>query len=209
MVGCSYNDIGVGSGGRWVAKSIEIKFPPLTLWPRLHEIVNLETYCGGVGNVFAQRIVKIHSFENSECAPIEASTVWVSVDKSGKPSRIPDWLEKGYPQVKRSKAPKFDIKVPDIENSKRDQFALRETDIDANGHVNNAVALSALVQVGHVLREMSPSKVEITYMRPILRDEKIELISHKSIDGFEAWLISDNTISCSMKWISANESSKD
>ena len=192
------NDIGVGDGGLWVARKIEIEFPDITSWPQRNEMIKLETYCGGVGGVSAQRIVKI-ACEKEE---IIASTIWVHVDQNGKPSKIPNWLTTAYPKAKKMKTPKVGKFNSKFDEVKSIAFPIRQSDFDVNGHVNNAVAFIALNEAGSELRAKRPTKVTVEYLAPLSDKENIELLIEQNDDGFEARLISDNNVACSMKWIS-------
>src|SRR5690606_26713487 len=84
------DDIGVGDGGLWVARSIQMKLPEKEALPTRNEYVNLETYCGGVGKAFAQRVVNIETKANPE-VQVETLTTWVCIDENGKPTPIPQW----------------------------------------------------------------------------------------------------------------------
>ena len=192
------NDIGVGDGGLWVARKIEIEFPDTSSWPKRNEMIKLETYCGGVGGASAERIVKISSGKEE----IVASTIWVHVDRNGKPDKVPGWLSTAYPKAKKIKAPKSGKSESDFSGAKKIRFPIRQSDFDVNGHVNNAVSFVALNEAGAEIGASAPLELEVQYLSPISNTENIELLIEQNDNGFEARLISDNTIACSMKWIS-------
>lgn len=195
------DDIGVGDGGLWVARSIVMEFPKGKL-PQRNETVNLETYCGGIGRAFAQRIVNVNPETNNQ---ISTSTIWVSVDDEGKPSAVPDWLKEAYPDAEKANASRkltlLDIDQID-ENYLVISWQLRATDFDINNHVNNAVAFNALYEVAEARGATSPSQVIIEYHQPIDSHHEMKLVSLPRNNGFDAWLMSDKNIAAAMRWSS-------
>lgn len=195
------NDIGVGDGGLWVARKVEIVFPQTANWPQRNDLVRLETFCGGVGSVCAQRMVNIFSAQEE----IKASTIWVHIDENGRPKKVPSWLGKAYPEAKKIKPPRLSKGSLDPKDRDKIEFFIRQSDFDVNGHVNNAVSFIALYEVGQKFEAKRPMKVEVEYKAPISSTDNIELFAELNDHGFEAQLISDNNIAWSMKWICSLE----
>jgi len=193
------NDIGVGDGGLWVARKIEISFPKASSWPKRNEMIKLETYCGGVGGASAERIVNIYSGNEK----ITATTVWVHVDEKGKPIKVPPWLSEAYPKAKKIKSAKSDLTSKEFVETTKIDFALRESDFDVNGHVNNAVAFVALNEAGNHMEAQAPISLVVEYIAPISNCELVEVSMRSTSNGFEARLICDHNIACAMKWITA------
>ena len=191
------NDIGVCDGGTWVARTIQIDFPKKEFWPKRNEVVNIQTYCGGYGSAFAQRNVEV----STKASPISASTIWVHIDERGKPAKIPDWLKSAYPNARKISSPKLSI-LPQMEGEISEiNFQLRQKDLDVNGHVNNAVFFEALIDIAGFIEAKDPCRVIMEYVKPVDVGEKIRLSVKKKIDGFEAWLKTEQNIACQMKWI--------
>jgi len=196
------DDIGVGDGGLWVARSIEMEFPEVNHLPKRNEIISLETYCGGVGRAFAQRVVNVNIESKF---PISTSTIWVCIDEQGKPIAIPSWLTEAYVDARKVKATRT-LDILDFDLLNEDylvlDWQLRATDFDINNHVNNAIAFNALYEVAEARGAQAPSKVTIEYHEPIDSHREMQLISLPTPNGFNAWLVSDKNIASAMRWIS-------
>lgn len=192
-------DIGVGDGGLWVARSIAMRFPNKSKMPKRNEWVNLETYCSGIGYAFAQRTVNIYTNLGDV---ITTNTIWVSIDSAGKPVSIPLWLSKEYPDALKMKATKT-LPLPMLEEESVGHtidWKIRAADIDVNGHANNALAFSALFEAANILRVRPPSEVLVEYHLPLVASKQTDLFMVKSGRGFDAWLVSDHNIAAVMRW---------
>lgn len=193
------DDIGVGDGGFWVARSIEMRFPQKTKMPKRNEWVNLETFCGGVGRAFAERTVNIYTNQGDI---ITTNTIWISIDKTGKPVLIPKWLIKAYPQAKKINATRT-LPLLNLEekfDGTTFDWELRSTDVDVNGHINNVLAFIALYEVAQLLDAPSPSNVLVEYRHSLLASDETKIYSRDFGEGFDAWLVSGNNIAATMRW---------
>lgn len=194
------NDLGLGDGGIWVARSIEIIATSKRHWPKRNQIVDLETYCGGIGRVVAQRNVNIFN-DGIKC--IETKTLWVSLDEDANISRVPTWLKEEYSdavdisskRVLKSKPEKTDF--DEIVNL---DFPLRQSDLDINNHANNSLGFDALFEASRFLGLEDFSRVYIEYHRPIDIADDTTLKLLKTPSGFDSWLITAKHVACSMKW---------
>ena len=193
------DDIGVGDGGYWVARSISMNFPDAADWPKRNEWIDLETFCGGVGRAFAQRIVNVYV---DGILKTQASTDWVCVNETGKPIAIPNWLLEAYPQAKPAKAARS-LEIINLEDNfegRIEPWYLRASDLDINGHVNNAVAFNAIYEISQLLKAPTPQNVLIEYHKPLSAEDKIHLYIRESEIGFDAWLVSDKNVAAAMRW---------
>lgn len=192
-------DIGVGDGGYWVARSISMSFESTPLVPQRNEFVHLSTYCSGIGRAFAQRNVEITTQAG---AHINTSTIWVSLSEEGKPTEVPQWLMSAYPHTKKVSSARTlgltDSSDPDVISV---DWVLRASDYDINDHVNNAVAFDALYEVAHTVSAQPPAKVLVEYHQPIQSQDRAQLLYKTNDNGFDAWLASSNRIAAAMQWM--------
>ncbi len=192
------DDIGVGDGGLWVARSITMTFPSAQCWPVRNEIIQLETYCGGVGRAFAQRNVEI---ETSAGEKIHTTTLWVSVNEAGKPIGVPQWLLDAYPDAKKVTSSRtLSVALPTDGVLAEHPWHLRASDFDINDHANNTVAFDALYEVAHVITAPLPLQVVIEYHQPIETADLTKLIYYVNDYGFQAWLVSNGIVAAAMQW---------
>jgi acyl-ACP thioesterase len=194
------DDIGVGDGGMWVARSIEMNFDTPGNVPHRNDIVELETYCGGVGRAFAQRNVLITTQAG---ARISTSTIWVSVSEEGKPTAVPQWLLDAYPDAEQMSS-KRKLPLIDPRNVEDDveqiPWMLRASDFDINDHVNNAVAFDALCEVASTTAARQPRTIVVEYHQPIANSDNVTLYYRLTATGFESWLATSNSVSAAMVW---------
>lgn len=196
------DDIGVGDGGLWVARSISMSFPNNSLWPMRNQMIDLETYCGGIGRAIAQRNVTITTENGSR---IDTSTIWVCVSEEGKPMRVPEWLTRAYPDAEKISAartlsvsePQNAQTAPDLTES---VWHLRASDFDINDHANNAVAFDALYDVAQKVNALPPSSILVEYHQPVTARDAVRLMWKVRSGGFDAWLASDEGVAAAMRW---------
>lgn len=189
------NDLGLGDGGIWVARSIEIVAISKDNWPTRNQVVELETYCGGVGKVVAQRNVNIF---NDGVKSIETKTLWVSLDQDANLSPIPTWLKDVYSNAESVSSKRQLSLKPKGESI---DFPLRQTDLDINNHANNSLAFDALFEASHAVGVEDFSRVYIEYHAPIDIADDTEIRIETTNSGFNAWLITENHVACSMEWV--------
>lgn len=194
-------DIGVGDGGLWVARSIEMDFSGITKWPNRNEFIGLSTFCSGIGHAFAQRCVDIKSKSNES---IRTLTVWVSIDERGKPTQVPSWLAQAYPFAEKIKS-KRTLEVIDPQQEFDGtivDWPLRASDLDINNHANNSVAFDALYESAQIMDVKQPKQVRIEYHHPLGVGDNTNIFMRQSDFGFEAWLTNRKNVAASMSWIS-------
>ncbi len=197
------NHIGVGDGGNWVARSIEIDSVSAAGLPRRNDVIELSTYCGGVGRAFAQRNVVI---KRGDVEAINSSTIWVHIDDSGKPVAVPKWLGEAYPDAKKISAKRIlevrtDAELDGDDGYRSKDFPLRASDFDINGHINNAVSFDALNEVADILGRKKFKSVLVEYYFPIEKTDKVKLLYKEISSGFEVLMLNDKNIASIMRWV--------
>lgn len=196
------NDLGLGDGGRWVARSIEIEnlAKDSKLWPIRNEIVSLETFCGGIGKVIAQRNVDIFL---SDKKSIQTKTLWVSLDENYKPTVVPSWLKQTYPEafnVSSKRLLATQVTEKELQSIISFQFNLRQSDIDINLHANNSFAFDVLFEASQLCGYENFSRTYIEYHAAIDLDDEVTVLVSKDETGFAAWIKASNDVACSMIW---------
>ncbi len=197
------NDLGLGDGGIWVARAIEItnKTESEELWPSRNDDVQIETYCGGAGRVSAQRNVNI--FLKNKLA-IETKTVWVSLDGNFKPCSIPKWLNEKYPNTQKISSKRtlsFSPTEDEKTNGNSFVFKVRSSDIDINNHANNAFAFDVLNEASILCGVETFSRANVEYHKPIGFKDELKVYVSKSDTEFKAWVYTQDNIACSMLWV--------
>ena len=122
--------------------------------------VELATWCSGVAGTSASRR---YSLTGDRGGRIEAESVWIHLDHSLRPLRLPAaFLETyGASADGRGVATRFVLPSPPAADG--DPWALRGTDVDRLGHVNNAVYWIPLEErFGPRVR-----RVELEYRKPV------------------------------------------
>lgn len=193
------DDIGVGDGGFWVARSIEMDFSDVNRWPKRNEFITMQTYCSGIGKAFAQRCVDITT-ANGEV--IHTLTMWVSINEQGKPSTVPQWLIDAYPKAEKVSAKRTlqVIEPSDEFDGNIISWPLRASDLDVNNHVNNAVAFDALYEAAQAIDAKLPRRVLIEYHQPLESTDDTSIYLRQNGLGFDAWFANDKNVAAVMKW---------
>ncbi len=143
IAGLDAEDAHLSGNGYWVVKRSIISFAaPVPV----HTKLNLKTFGIGFTRITAQRGYEAHIVDaQDEKLVISARTLWVYVDASGRPTRLPEetvrvWLPDGsMPQQPEAPLPAFPEIQPEI-TSAHVQFS----DIDSMKHLNNAAAVEML-----------------------------------------------------------------
>ena len=141
----SYDDMvdaGMAGMAMWVIRRMRIR---VARFPRFAESFRLQTFCSGLGRMWAERRVCITPADSPEAA-VESVTLWVHLDPSGH--RPVPLLEPeldtfvgstgGRRVTARLRHPR-----PRGEHDKR-PWHFRQTERDVLGHVNNCAYLEPL-----------------------------------------------------------------
>ncbi|MFN8015660.1 MAG: thioesterase [Acidimicrobiia bacterium] len=189
------DDIGVGDGGSWVARSIEIESTNPNRLPKRNDLVNLKTFCSGIGRAFAQRTVEISRDNGIE---LIAKTIWVCVNENGKPIPVPSWLNDAYPNAEKIKA--NNILSTAYSDQKSFKFKTRASDIDVNDHINNSIVFNIANEVAYETGSVFPSSLRVEYYLPFDKEIEADIHYELLVNGFNAWIVDANQLIASINW---------
>lgn len=163
-------DAGLQEAMAWVVRRLTIAWTAL---PELGETVALTTFCGGFGSRWAERRTSLTVDGRSR---VEAAALWVSLDPvSGRPKPLSQQFHDVYAEAAGGRTVGSRLhQPPPPPGAARRPWPLRTTDLDALGHVNNAIALAAVEDTSPVARD---GGVEVEYRSPIMPDEAVEVVS--------------------------------
>jgi len=127
----------------WVVRRTELWVHQL---PSYMTDIELATWCGGLGSHWAERRTSITSADG---ARIEAATLWVHVDlQTLKPSPLPPDFPERVAEASRGRTIRANLTIgkalPQPDLSAAAPWQVRFADMDAVGHMNNAVYWTAV-----------------------------------------------------------------
>jgi acyl-ACP thioesterase len=182
-------------------------FPPAEPWvvrrvdmgvrgfPAFRDTVTVTTWCSGIGGRWAERRVRI---VGERTGHVDAAVLWVHLDESGRPARLPERFEGVYAEAAGGRTVRARLHHdarPDGVTGRR--FPLRLTDFDVMGHVNNAVSWEP---VEEALAERpalrAPLRVSVEHPAPIDPGASPEVAVRDVDGGFDLW-ITDAGATCS------------
>lgn len=196
-------DAGLG-GSSWVVRrtTIEVHRPPV-----LREVLEVTTFCSGVGGRWAERRTSITGGLGGR---VEAVALWVHVDGStGRPVTLPPAFDAAYASAHGGRqvrprlqlgdpperpepslpAPPDDVR-PGVSPGAPEPFPLRASDFDVVGHVNNAVYWSALESVLARRRELrGPLRAVVEHRAALERTSVPFLDVRDEPDGARLWVL--------------------
>jgi acyl-ACP thioesterase len=142
------------------------------------ERVELATWCSGVAGTSASRR---YSLTGNAGGRIEAESVWIHLDRSLRPLRLPPAFVEVYGESAGGGgvATRFSLPAPPADAS-GEPWPLRATDVDRLGHVNNAVYWVPVEErFGAAVR-----RAELEYRRPVDLGDDARVV----VDGDALWL---------------------
>ncbi len=164
------------------------------VWPRLGDRMTFTTWCGGIGSRWAERRTSVRAGEGR----MEVASLWVHVDSSGRPIRLPDWFKATYGEsaAGRHVTARLSHPPPPFALSAR-PWLVRSTDLDVLGHVNNAATWAA-VEDEAARRGCVPETTELEYHGALDEGEPVHLSSVRAADGsLQLWLSAAGIIKAS------------
>ena len=185
----SYADMeaaGLADLAVWVIRRMRIS---VARFPRFGEHFALQTFCSGLGRMWAERRTTIASGDDGPDA-VQAVTLWVHLDPAGQrptpllPQEIDTFAEaaSGRRVTARLRHPRPQALVDGR------PWRFRYIDCDLAGHVNNSAYLQPLEE--KLLRDggSEPERldVEIEFRNPAQPGEKMVLR-----DGSRRWIVGD------------------
>jgi acyl-ACP thioesterase len=179
-----WDDVGTGSSFAWVARRTALRLAPGGRWPKLGEDVQLITWCGGTGAAWAER--RTNLIVDGELM-IETASLWVPVNASGQPQRIPQSFIDLYGIAAQGrKVPgRVERSVPP-DGATSQLWALRRSDIDVIDHVNNAALWQAV-------NEIVGGPVEyavLTFHGAVFESDHVSLVTAVG----QLWLVVDGEV---------------
>lgn len=187
-------DAGADPGAPWVVRRARVRVEsPI----RLGEMVELTTFCGGVGSRWAERRTTLRSERGGH---IEAGSLWVFLDSRGRPAKLPsDFLDTwGTGDREVGARLRHEPPPPAGPGSVAARpWPVRSTDLDMLNHVNNAATWEA-VEDECARCGVVPRAVEVEHRDAIAPDDDVELRSVMTDAGLNMWLLrSDGAIRAS------------
>ncbi len=142
--------------------------------PLLHDReVEILTWCSGVAAIAAGRR---WSLTGDAGGSVEIDSVWIHLDSGQRPTRIGDFGPYAAAAGGRTVSTKLSLPEPPGDAA-RSHWSLRSTDLDAHGHLNNAVYWQALedrlARAGTSLTV--PYRALLEYREPIDLEDDVEL----------------------------------
>jgi len=154
----------------WVVRAIQVDVVSQLLRDRSLE---LTTWCSGVAAIAAGRRWSVVGDAGGQ---IEVDSVWVHLGPDQRPARIGDFGPYALSAAGRPVSTKLALPDPPA-GARRDRWPLRSTDIDAHGHVNNAVHWQAVEDT--LLRDRdgtAPCRARLDYRDATDLDDAVELV---------------------------------
>jgi acyl-ACP thioesterase len=162
----------------WVVRRIRVD----VVAPLLHDReLEITTWCSGVAAIAAGRRWSVSGDAGGR---VEVDSVWIHLGADQRPGRIGDFGPYAASAAGRSASTKLLLPDPP-DDVARSPWALRSTDLDAHGHVNNAVYWQAVEDVlardATTLRQ--PLRAELDYRDPIDLGDRVELAPFNGEDA--------------------------
>lgn len=191
-------DAGLAHLAVWVIRRMRIS---VARFPRFGERFEMETFCSGLGRMWAERRVTIAPEAGGEGA-VQAATLWVHLDPSGErptpllPEEIDTFSEaaSGRRVTARLRHPRPQAVVEER------RWRFRHIDCDLAGHVNNSAYFQPLEE--QLLSDGTPEPerldVEIEFRSPAQPGEKLVLS-----DGARRWIVGDGETNASIVIVGA------
>jgi acyl-ACP thioesterase len=173
---CAIDDVAETGWGApahlWFVRRIRID---VLVPPRSDRTIELVTWCSGVAALAAGRR---WSLTGDRGGRIEVDSVWIHLDRDGRPQRIEDFGVYAEAAGDRPVSTRPGLPQPP-ESAPRRAWPLRSSDVDLHGHVNNAVHWEAVedVLVGSgAVDPMRPYRAELDYREPLDLGDPLELV---------------------------------
>jgi acyl-ACP thioesterase len=160
----------------------------------LGETLTMTTFCGGTARSWAERRT---SLEGDRGAAIQAAAIWVPIDPSGRPIRLPDDFLDVYgeaSQGRRVEARRTHSTVPAEAESR--PWPIRYADLDTLGHVNNAAHWCAMEDQ---LAGAPVVQAEIEFVGGLMLAEPCSFAVAERADGFDTWLCAEGHVRSSQR----------
>ena len=179
-------DAGFPPDAPWVVRRVDMG---VRAFPVFRSTVEVTTWCSGIGARWAERRVRIEGVDGP--GRVDAAVLWVHLDESGRPARLPDRFEELYGEAARGRRVRARLHHdarPD--GTAATPFPLRFTDFDLMGHVNNAVSWEPVEEAMAERPELrAPLRVSVEHPLPIDRGAVPEVAVVHADDGLDLWIV--------------------
>ncbi|MCU1343980.1 MAG: hypothetical protein JWL70_246 [Acidimicrobiia bacterium] len=160
-------------------------------WPRYGEMVDVTTFCGGIGSRWSERRVMIRG----EHGPlVEAATLWVHLDPhTGRPKQLPQQFHDLFAEAAggRVVSARLHHREPPPDSS-AEPWPTRSVDFDVHAHMNNAVYWAALEHRLAWGEAMPAVRAEFEFRQEITPADSVTLRSVADDGAAEVWLTADD-----------------
>src|SRR3954462_1403336 len=177
-------DSGIEDEGVWIIRRLRLD---VDRFPRFGEAPVVETWCSGVGKLWAERRSTVRSDAGGL---VEAVALWVHLDPTGsRPRPLPDGFAAVYESGRRVKARLHHPAEPPPE-AQRAPWRFRAAEPDLAGHVNNAA-------FWQILQEEEPGRAgtyEIEHRAPAAAGDATVLSA-----GPLRWIAANGTVFATLR----------
>ena len=193
------DEVGLSGTGAWVLRRAALRFDEL---PRFRDTLELTTFCSGVGPRWAERRTSIRvAGRTAEVSAVESAALWVYVDGTGRPTTLESWFHEHYGAAAGGRQVSGRLRLPPPPPEAHAMaWPLRASDFDVLGHVNNAIAWTA---VEDELARRAPGGggpvprlvgATLEYRAPIDSGDAPELVSSIGPGLLSCWLRCDGDV---------------
>lgn len=180
-------DAGIAGKAAWVVRRTTLE---VFERPHYEEVVDLFTWCSGTGAAWAERRTTVAAGGGHKV--IEGSSLWVCLDPTTlRPKPLDDDFFTVYGNAARTRTVPsrllLDPRPPD--GAATIAWPLRRADRDVLGHVNNAIAFSALEEeVDRLAPGRLISQAQVEYRQAISDGRELRVTSEIYGDDARVWL---------------------
>jgi acyl-ACP thioesterase len=159
--------------------------------PRFERPVGLVTWCSGTGAAWAERRTTI---DIGGRPAIEVSALWVCLDPAtGRPVALEERFVDVFAPPPDARRIPGRLHHPGPPPCTADRpWPLRRTDLDALGHVNNAVTWGLVEEEAIRRRSELPTRAEVEYRAPVGPTDTVTVrVAADGPDGLGLWVVDD------------------
>jgi acyl-ACP thioesterase len=188
------DDAGLVGLAVWVIRRMRIK---VSRFPRFGEDFKLQTFCSGLGRMWAERRVTIAPERGGESV-VEAVTLWVHLDPGGdRPTPLSSEEIETYSRTAGDRRVTARLRHPRPKRVVEErQWRFRYTECDLAGHVNNSAYLEPLEEelLSGEGKEPERLDIELEFRTPAQPGDKLVLR-----DGRWRWIVDGGETHASIK----------
>jgi len=178
------HDAGLNPRLGWVVRRTVME---IQRWPRYGELVDLITFCGGIGSRWSERRVAIRD----DAGPlVEAATMWVHLDPdNGRPKPLPQEFHDLFGEAAGGRVVSARLHHRDPpSDAERTPWPTRSVDFDVHAHMNNAVYWVAVEHFLPLSDPLPAVRVELEFRQQITPTDPVVVRSVVSEGTVEMWL---------------------